>query len=182
MQNKIIEITVGISLSVSLLFNAVLAGVAYQQKLKIAQQGAILDIADTSLVLLEEGYNELNSKVQDMNTIEGVIYEAGKHHGIDPLLLTALIKSESNFRPYPKHNAKGIIGMAGINTQVHGKYLQSNPESIRGNILASAEILSHYNKDSNLTLAIARYKGYSKLGKQQAVAVIEDYKRIKNEF
>ena len=33
-----------------------------------------------------------------------------------------------------------------------------------------------------MTLALTKYKGYSKLGKQQALEVIEDYKRIKGDY
>ena len=169
-------------LATSVFFNALIGGVSYQLKHKLELQKADFNITRQNLYQLEIAYNELNEKAQDMDTIQGVIYEAGKHFKVDPLLLTAIIKSESNFRPYPKHKLKHVVGIAGINVNAHKETLLYNPYSVKGNIYASAQIVSAYNKDNNMTIALAKYKGYSKLGKQQALEVIEDYKRIKGDY
>ena len=166
-------------LAISVFFNALIGGVSYQLKHKLELQTAYFNITEQNLYQLEIAYNELNEKAQDMDTIQGVIYEAGKHFKVDPLLLTAIIKSESNFRPYPKHNLKHVVGIAGINVDAHKEILLYNPYSVKGNIYASAQVVSAYNKDNNMTLALTKYKGYSKLGKKQALEVIEDYKMIK---
>lgn len=169
-------------LATSVFFNAIISGVCYQLKHKFELQTVDFNITKQNLYQLEVAYNELNEKVQDMDTIQGVIYEAGKHFKVDPLLLTAIIKSESNFRPYPKHKLKHVVGLAGINVLSHQDVLMYNPYSVKGNIWAGAQILSSYNKDGNMTLALTKYKGHSKLGKQQALEVIEDYKSIKNDY
>ena len=93
-------------LATSVFFNVIISGVCYQLKHKLELQTVDFNITEQNLYQLEIAYNELNEKVQDMDTIQGVIYEAGKHFKIDPLLLTEVIKSESNFRPYPKHKLK----------------------------------------------------------------------------
>ena len=165
-------------LTVSLMTGAII----YKLKSNLDKVNQQLEIANTSLSLLEVEFNNLNSKVQDMNTIQGVIYEAGEHYKVDPLLLTAIIKSESNFRPYPKHKLKHVVGISGINVKEHLEVLTNNPYSLKGNIRASAEILSSYNTDGNLTKTVAKYKGYNKEGLAQAKLVIEDYKRLKNEY
>ena len=165
-------------LTVSLMTGAMI----YKLKSNLDEANQQLEIAYTSLSLLEVEFNNLNSKVQDMNTIQGVIYEAGEHYKVDPLLLTAIIKSESNFRPYPKHKLKHVVGISGINVKEHLEVLTNSPYSLKGNIRASAEILASYNKDNNLTKAVAKYKGYSREGLAQASIVIEDYKRLKNEY
>ena len=166
-------------LTASVFFNAIVGGINYQLKHKLVKKETDLNITMTSLVLLEEAFNNLNDQCQDMNTIQGVIYEAGKHFKIDPLLLTELIKSESNFRPFPKHKLKHVIGMSGINVKEHLELLQYNPYSVKGNIWASAQILDSYNKDGNMTKAIAKYKGYSKEGIKQANEVLASYYQLK---
>ena len=179
MTNNVYRNILVVLLTVSVFFNALISGVSYQLKHKLDLQTADFNITKQNLYQLEIAYNELNEKAQDMDTIQGVIYEAGKHYKVDPLLLTAIIKSESNFRPYPKHKLKHVVGIAGINVPVHQNLLMYNPYSVKGNIWAGAQILSSYSKDGNMTLALTKYKGYSKLGKKQALEVIEDYKRIK---
>ena len=166
-------------LAASVFFNALIGGVSYQLKHKLELQTADFNITKQNLYQLEIAYNELNEKAQDMDTIQGVIYEAGKHFKVDPLLLTAIIKSESNFRPYPKHKLKHIVGIAGINVKEHLELLQYNPYSVKGNIWASAQILDSYNKDGNMTKAIAKYKGYSKEGIKQANEVLASYYQLK---
>lgn len=107
--------------------------------------------------------------------ITSVIVAAAREYKIDPMLLTKVIKSESNFRPNPHHKLPYVVGPGGINTKVW-KHLKNNPHSYVGNIYCSAEILSKYlENSSSLTNAIAKYKGFSKLGLKQAKEVVKDY-------
>lgn len=106
--------------------------------------------------------------------ITSVIIDAARSYNIDPMLFTKLIKSESAFRPNPKHALPHVVGPCGINKKVWKPF--HNPDTYTGNIYAGAEILSHYLEDSDsLTLALTRYKGFSKLGYQQAQQIIKDY-------
>lgn len=107
--------------------------------------------------------------------ITSVIVDASRSYNIDPLLLARVIRSESNFRPDPKHSLPQVKGPGGINSKVHTK-LKHNTDSYVGNIYASAEVLSMYMEDSDsLTLAITRYKGLSPLGLQQAKSILKEY-------
>lgn len=108
--------------------------------------------------------------------ITSVIVDAARSYNIDPMLLAKVIKSESNFRPNPKHALPHIIGPAGINTKVW-KDTKHNPHSYVGNIYTGAEILSFYLEDSDsLTMALTRYKGLSPLGLKQAKEIVKELK------
>ena len=109
--------------------------------------------------------------------ITSLIVDAARSYNIDPMLLAKVIKSESNFRPNPKHALPHIIGPAGINIKANNK-LKHNANSYVGNIYASAELLARYIETSDsLTLALTRYKGLSPLGFSQAKQVIEEYNK-----
>lgn len=106
--------------------------------------------------------------------ITSLIVDAARSYNLNPMLLARLIKSESNFRPSPKHATPNIVGPAGINTKAW-KSTKHNPHSYVGNIYTSAEILSHYVEDSDsLTLALTRYKGLSPLGFSQAKQIVKE--------
>lgn len=106
--------------------------------------------------------------------ITSLIVDAARSYNLDPLLLAKVIKSESNFRPNPKHALPHVVGPAGINTKAWKTTLY-NPNSYVGNIYSGAEILSHYIEDSDsLTLALTRYKGLSPLGLSQAKQIIKE--------
>lgn len=106
--------------------------------------------------------------------ITSLIVDAARSYNLDPLLLAKVIKSESNFRPNPKHALPHVVGPAGINTKAWKTTLH-NPNSYVGNIYAGAEILSHYIEDSDsLTLALTRYKGLSPLGLSQAKQIVKE--------
>lgn len=116
----------------------------------------------------------LANEVTLRQDITSLIVDAARSYNLDPLLLARVIKSESNFRPNPKHALPYIVGPAGINTKVWKKTLH-NPHSFVGNIYAGAEILSHYIEDSDsLTLALTRYKGLSSLGLSQAKQIVKE--------
>lgn len=106
--------------------------------------------------------------------ITSLIVDAARSYNLDPKLLAKVIKSESNFRPNPKHALPHVVGPAGINTKAWKTTLH-NPNSYVGNIYSGAEILSHYIEDSDsLTLALARYKGLSPLGLSQAKQIVKE--------
>ena len=108
--------------------------------------------------------------------VTSLIVDAARSYNLDPLLLARVIKSESNFRPNPKHALPHVIGPAGINTKAW-KHTKHNPHSYVGNIYTGAEILSFYLEDSDsLTMALTRYKGLSPLGLKQAKEIVKELK------
>jgi hypothetical protein len=127
----------------------------------------------------EQMYQEnkiLANEVVFRQDITSVIIDAARSYNLDPMLLAKVIKSESNFRPNPKHALPNIIGPAGINTKVW-KDTKHNPHSYVGNIYTGAEILSFYLEDSDsLTMALTRYKGLSPLGLKQAKEIVKELK------
>lgn len=126
--------------------------------------------------LLEDTIEELEAEVKLRQDLTSLIVDAARSYNLDPMLLAKVIKSESNFRPNPKHTLPHIIGPGGINTKAHSK-LKHNPNSYVGNIYASAEVLSYYLEDSDsLILALTRYKGLSPLGLSQAKSILKEYK------
>ena len=126
-------------------------------------------MALTILLLVDE--------VQLRQDITSVIVDASRAYSIDPMLLTQLIKSESNFRPNIKHAIPTVECMSGINTKQHPKTLH-NPTSVVGCVYASAEILAGYIETSDsLTLALTRYKGLSPQGFSQAKKIVKEYNK-----
>ena len=108
--------------------------------------------------------------------VTSLIVDAARSYNLDPLLLARVIKSESNFRPNPKHALPHVIGPAGINTKAW-KHTKHNPHSYVGNIYTGAEILSFYLEGSDsLTMALTRYKGLSPLGLKQAKEIVKELK------
>ena len=106
--------------------------------------------------------------------ITSLIVDAARSYNLDPKLLAKVIKSESNFRPNPKHALPHVVGPAGINTKAWKTTLH-NPNSYVGNIYSGAEILSHYIENSDsITLALTRYKGLSPLGLSQAKQIVKE--------
>lgn len=119
----------------------------------------------------------LVDEVQLRQDITSVIVDASRAYSIDPMLLTQLIKSESNFRPNIKHTIPTVECMSGINTKQHPKTLH-NPTSVVGCVYASAEILAGYIETSDsLTLALTRYKGLSPQGFSQAKKIVKEYNK-----
>ena len=125
----------------------------------------------------EDLYKEnkiLANEVALRQDITSLIVDAARSYNLDPKLLAKVIKSESNFRPNPKHALPHVIGPAGINTKAW-KHTKHNPNSYVGSYYAGAEILSHYIEDSDsLTLALTRYKGLSPLGLSQAKQIVKE--------
>ena len=139
--------------------------ISLQEQLKVEKQ------------INEDLYNEnkiLANEVVLRQDITSLIVDAARSYNLDPKLLAKVIKSESNFRPNPKHALPHVVGPAGINTKTWKATLH-NPNSYVGNIYAGAEVLSHYIEDSDsLTLALTRYKGLSPLGLSQAKQIVKE--------
>lgn len=118
----------------------------------------------------------LTNEVVLRQDVTSLIVDAARSYNLDPMLLARVIKSESNFRPNPKHALPHVIGPAGINTKAW-KHTKHNPNSYAGNIYTGAEILSFYLEDSDsLTMALTRYKGLSPLGLKQAKEIVKELK------
>lgn len=106
-------------------------------------------------------------------------YDAGIEYGIDPLLLTALINSESGYDYNVKHKISAVKGMAGI----HTKYWKIPNNTRKEQIYAGAYVLSQYIEqyDGNLVKALTGYKGVSDVGRSRAKYVYECYRKMKEE-
>ncbi|OCR88088.1 hypothetical protein [Campylobacter fetus] len=104
-------------------------------------------------------------------------YKASIIYDIDPLLLTALINSESSYLDNPNHSLDYVKGLAGINH----RYWDIPNGSIEEQILAGAYILSHYldKYNGDELKALIAYKGKSELGKKLASNVHKKYMEMK---
>lgn len=138
------------------------------------QDNAILVELSEALI---EYTTSVNDELQLRQDLTSLIIDASRSYNIDPKLLAITIKSESNFRPDPKHALPQVTGSSGINTKANSK-LKHNPYSYVGNIYASAEILSRYIETSDsLALALTRYKGLSPQGFGQAKEILKEYNK-----
>ena len=139
--------------------------ISLQEQLKVEKQ------------INEDLYKENKILVNEVvlrQDITSLIVDAARSYNLDPKLLAKVIKSESNFRPNPKHALPHVVGPAGINTKAWKTTLH-NPNSYVGNIYSGAEILSHYIENSDsITLALTRYKGLSPLGLSQAKQIVKE--------
>ena len=149
----------------------------------IAQQSTIDTYKQDNAILVELSealiqYTEtVNDELQLRQDLTSLIIDAARSYNIDPKLLAITIKSESNFRPNPKHALPHVKGSAGINTKANST-IKHNANSYVGNIYASAEILARYIESSDsLTLALTRYKGLSPQGFGQAKQIIKEYNK-----
>jgi len=119
------------------------------------------------------------------------IMKESSKRGNSPFVQTALIGSESSFMTNPKHDISGVVGMSGIywdvwKTQLKQQgiaYKKSDLENPITNIRASSYILAIYmNQTNNKTVkALAHYKGYCTLGKNQALNVMKIAQKLKME-
>lgn len=114
------------------------------------------------------------------------IMKSSAKRGIDPFVQTALLKTESSFYTNPNHGIRQVKGMGGVYWKWWSKDLKKHDicdticdlEDPIINIKASAYILSEYKKLYK-SQAIAHYKGYSSLGKQQAKKVLATAEQIR---
>lgn len=122
---------------------------------------------------------DLSSYVAD-NYASKIMREAAKR-GHSPYIQASLLASESDFRTNPRHAIRTVYGMGGIYADVWADDLKDvgiitcnrdllNPMK---NIESSAFVVATFMKSSKSTyVALAKYKGYSPLGKSQAREVI----------
>lgn len=103
-----------------------------------------------------EEYNE----DEKMKKIYGAIEEYAPKYNVDPNLVLAVIKTESNFNPNCKSSAgaMGLMQLMDFNCETYGV---KNPfdinENIRGGIAHLREYLDMY--DNNLEMALMAYNG-----------------------
>lgn len=130
-----------------------------------------------------------NVSVKKAKLFAKTIIEESEKRGIDPLLQTALLKSESTFYTNPNHGIKEVKGMGGVYWKWWKNDLKKHNicdticdlEDPIINIEASAYILSEYKKKYKDT-AVAHYKGYSALGKSQARKVKLTYANLQKKY
>lgn len=90
----------------------------------------------------------------------------GKKQNVAPLLILAVIATESNFQPYAKSNV-GAIGLSQVLPYYHQEKIAKLKKynlsiwSIPGNILVGSEILKEYliNANGNIYNALQMYNG-----------------------
>lgn len=113
----------------------------------------------------------MNSKMRDISIH---IVNASQYHGIDPLLITCLIYTESGFRSKAISH-KGYKGL--MQTPIMTEYDEVN-------IIYGISILKDKLKQSNndLEKAIFMYKGNRKPADKQAKEMLKLYITVKNIF
>jgi hypothetical protein len=137
-----------------------------------------LEVTKNEFEVMQNINKELLKELELRQDITSLVVDASRSYNLDPKLLAVVLKTESNFRPNPKHKLPQVVGVAGINTKANPKTLH-NPQSYVGNVYASAEILANYVESSDsLTLALTRYKGLSPMGYRQARNVLKEYENI----
>lgn len=110
-----------------------------------------------------------------LNLAERIVVNAfleGKRQHVAPLLILAVIATESDFKPYAKSSV-GAIGLAQILPHYHQEKIEKLKKynlsiwSVPGNILVGSEILKEYliNSHGNIPSALQMYNG--SLGDQQ---------------
>lgn len=180
MKEKTLVVVANILILVALSF---MISTAYFYRIRDSQTTIIKTYVQDNKVLIElsealiEYTSTVNEELELRQDLTSLIIDAARSYNIDPKLLAVTIKSESNFRPNPRHALPYVKGSSGINVKANNK-LKHNASSYVGNIYASAEILSQYIETSDsLTLALTRYKGLSPLGFSQAKKIILEYSK-----
>lgn len=98
------------------------------------------------------------------HNLVSIAYVAGRQHGLDPLLIIAVISVESSFNPI----AESVAGAKGL-MQIIPKYHTEKFETLGGvsevfnpetNILVGSKILKEYlGRTGNLSMALQMYAG-----------------------
>jgi soluble lytic murein transglycosylase-like protein len=135
--------------------------------------------AEDTISLEREHYSGLISREYSIShgmaaDIVDIVWARSQQHGVDPLLVLAVISTESSFRPHVVSSA-GAVGLMQVMPDVHSDLVQEvvkstgrkhvNPkEALRDpviNIEAGIRVLKMYQKASkgNLREALLRYNG-----------------------
>lgn len=166
-----------------------------QEEKKILVASASDQSKETELTkdVIKNFIKDQNSNVSDAfaEKLSKKIVKESNERGNSPFVQAALLASESSFRTAPKHDIKTVYGMGGIYADVWRKNLKKegiiwndvdllNPYT---NIEASSYILSVYMNESKTPReALARYKGYCSLGKQQENHVMKIALNLRKEY
>lgn len=141
----------------------------------------IASILDSQLKQDIARFKEMNKIYASMLnkdlTMAEYAQRASKEFSIDPLLLTSLINSETEFDPAKVHKNNQVSGLGGI----HSKYWKIPNKTIEEQIYATAFVLNYYITKSNgdIIKALMAYKGVSETGRNRALAVYNAYMNIK---
>jgi len=117
------------------------------------------EILDSTYVLLNPLEISINKKTKsDPVKFEGYIYRAAREYGVEPSLIKAIIKTESDFDPNAKSKA-GAEGLMQLMPQTARMYNVQNSYNSEQNIMAGTRhikyLLGKYKDD--LILALAAY-------------------------
>lgn len=135
----------------------------------IEQDSELFERVDRVINMLEECPESGGSETSKHTPYEDYILEVcGAYPSVDPDLVKAIIKVESNFDPYASHPADSCVGLMQVSTKWHTKRAQllgvRNLWDPYGNILTGVDILNDLLKESNgdvewaLTVYNAGYK------------------------
>lgn len=122
--------------------------------------------------------NKIYASMLNKNlTMAEYVQRAAKEFMIDPLLLTSLINSETEFDTTKTHKNGQVSGLGGI----HSKYWKMPNKTVEEQIYATAFVLNYYTTKYNgdVIKALTAYKGVSSTGRSRALAVYESYMNIK---
>ena len=85
-----------------------------------------------------------------------IIASVSEAHGVDPMLVRALIQVESNYRPRARSH-KGAMGLMQLMPATAREYKVKNPYDPKANIAAGVKHLARLIQDHGETMALAAY-------------------------
>lgn len=146
-----------------------------EQELNITKE--IADIATAKLLTQQIHIADVYAHMTNKElSLADHTYRAAKEYGIDPLLLTLLIDSESEYDVNVSHKANSVIGLGGINL----KYWKLPNDTLEEQIYAAAMVYAHYfDKYQDPIKALTAYKGISELGRKRAKLVWNKFLEVK---
>lgn len=118
-------------------------GAAAPQAEATAEAGAVVSQPDIATILKATPYGE-------------IIAQVSERHGVDPLLVRAVIQVESNYRPRAR-SPKGAMGLMQLMPATARQYQVRNPYDPRANIEAGVKHLKGLIDRLGQELAVAAY-------------------------